>query len=71
MRPAPVWLGGQPLRDDPVLFAAARVEDGTITWPNGVNIDPDVLYLGLPPNATEAEWHAAQAHHMTVKDRKP
>lgn len=34
-----------PLRD-PMLFAAVRVnaELGTIVWPNGADLDPDVLY---------------------------
>jgi hypothetical protein len=34
-----------PLRD-PAVFAAVRVspELGTICWPNGADLDPDVLY---------------------------
>jgi hypothetical protein len=34
-----------PLRD-PTVFAAARVngELGTVCWPNGADLDPDVLY---------------------------
>jgi hypothetical protein len=34
-----------PLRD-PAVFAAARVnaELGTVCWPNGADLDPDVLY---------------------------
>jgi len=51
----------QPLRDDLALFHAATVEGGTIAWPNGADIDPDVLYLDLGPNATEEQWRAARA----------
>jgi hypothetical protein len=51
------------LRTDPDLFQAAFVENGTITWPNGADIDPDVLYLGLPPHASEEEYEAAKAAH--------
>ena len=37
------------IRNDPLLFRMMRVERGVITWPNGADIDPDVLYLGLTP----------------------
>jgi hypothetical protein len=49
-----------PVYTDPDFFRQLRVELGTIAWPNGADIDPDVLYLGLPPNASEAEWRAAR-----------
>lgn len=47
------------IRSDPAFYQAMTVENDTITWPNGADIDPDVLYLGLPPNASEEEWRAA------------
>ncbi len=40
----------EPIRNDPSLFRSMRVEEGTITWPNGADIDPDVLYYGLTPS---------------------
>ena len=39
----------EPIRNDPALFRAMMVEEGTIAWPNGADIDPDVLYHGLRP----------------------
>jgi hypothetical protein len=41
----------EPLRRDPRLFRAVRVDEslGTIVWPNGADIDPDVLAHGLEP----------------------
>lgn len=52
-----------PLRDDPHLFRAATVQDGTIAWPNGADLDPEVLYYDLGPNASEAAWRAARERH--------
>jgi len=45
----------QPLRDDIEKFRRFKVdrELGTIMWPNGADIDPDVLYLNLTPAAWE------------------
>jgi len=36
----------EPLRHDPQLFRRVRVDDelGTIVWPNGADLDPDVLH---------------------------
>ena len=45
----------EPIRRDPVLFRAARVEAGTVVWPNGADLCPDVLiWGGPPPNDTGA-----------------
>jgi len=48
------------MRDDPEFFRAVRVDEeaGTITWPNGADLDPDVLYLGLKSAWMEAEDEA-------------
>jgi hypothetical protein len=41
----------EPLRSDPARFREVTVEPGagTISWPNGADIDPDVLYFGGEP----------------------
>ena len=44
----------EPVRNDPTFFRSVRVEGGTVAWPNGADIDPDVLYYdGPPPWASE------------------
>lgn len=47
----------EPLRTDPVRFREVRVEPGagTLFWPNGADIDPDVLYHELEPVWAEGE----------------
>jgi len=47
-----VYLRGpvfERIRNNPAVFDTMHVEGGTIAWDNGVDIDPDVLYLGLTP----------------------
>ena len=44
----------EPIRNDPALFGSMQVEEGTIAWPNGADIDPDVLYYGLAPAWAES-----------------
>lgn len=39
----------EPLRADPKLFKQARAEGGTVVWPNGADLCPDVLIWGGPP----------------------
>ena len=41
----------EPLRQDPQLFRQVRVDGelGTIVWPNGADMDPDVLHDHHPP----------------------
>lgn len=38
-----------PILGDPAFFRSMKAEEGTITWPNGADIDPDVLYYNLTP----------------------
>ena len=45
----------RPLREDEALFRQVRVEGGTVTWPNGADICPDVLIWGGAPPVEERE----------------
>jgi hypothetical protein len=46
-----------PMRADPAIFRSVRVDAqlGTIVWPNGADIDPDVLYHQTKPAWMEQE----------------
>lgn len=44
----------EPLKADPDLFRAVKIEGQSIAWPNGADVDPDVLHgsevpSGRPP----------------------
>ena len=41
----------EPIRRDRALFEAVRVDEelGVVFWPNGADIDPDVLYGSEQP----------------------
>ena len=45
------------IRNDPLKFLEVVVdrEIGTVVWPNGADIDPDVLFRGLKPAWSEVE----------------
>jgi hypothetical protein len=53
----------EPLRD-PAYFAQVRVDPelGTVVWPNGADLDPDVLYGRITgtPIFQEHDVHLAQ-----------
>lgn len=38
----------EPLRNDTVAFQQVKVESGTVVWPNGADLCPDVLIWGGP-----------------------
>jgi len=37
------------LMENPGLFSEVRAEGGTLVWPNGADLCPDVLIWGGPP----------------------
>ena len=47
----------RPVREDPGYFNQVEVDDelGTIVWPNGADMDPDVLYGSHVPAWMDTE----------------
>jgi len=52
----------EPLRSDPAAFRSFHIDTraGTIVWPNGADIDPDVLYRDLKPAWMETDEPASE-----------
>ena len=42
------------IRKDAVAFRQVTVESGTVVWPNGADLCPDVLIWGGPPSKSSA-----------------
>lgn len=66
----------EPIRNDPEYFRSVRVVDGerTISWPNGVDIDPYTLYYGLEPewnDEDEAVATALEQRRKKIPDLPP
>jgi hypothetical protein len=50
------------IRKDPSVFAKVRAEGGTVVWPNGADLCPDVLiWGGAPPEEGRQPLHPPQA----------
>jgi hypothetical protein len=47
------------IRSDGTRFREVRVEGGTLVWPNGADLCPDVVVWGGPPPADERAPAAA------------
>lgn len=49
-----------PIRHNQDLFRSVSIVDGVLTWTNGADIDPDVLYYRLAPAHLAAEATATE-----------
>jgi hypothetical protein len=63
---APLLAGPifEPLRSAPARFREVRVESGTLVWPNGADLCPDVVISGGPqaPQPSPVEPDHGIAH---------
>lgn len=58
----------QPLRDDRSQFEAVRVDPelGTLVWPNGADLCPDVLYMKATGKTPEDLFPALRTQPTSV-----
>lgn len=51
---------------DGALFGAVAVKGGTLVWPNGADLCPDVLiWGGFPPDESSGSVPASDAHPVS------
>jgi len=55
----------EPLKRDPESFRMVRAEGGTVVWPNGADLCPDVLIWGGPPPEDSEDRHPACEARVT------
>lgn len=60
----------EPLRTNRSLFEALRVDEelGTIVWPNGADLCPDVLYMQATGKAVKELFPALRKSDDTTRD---
>lgn len=51
------------VRENPRVFRAATVASGTVVWPNGADLCPDVLIWGGPPRLGSPPGELELASH--------
>jgi hypothetical protein len=44
------------VRSDPSSFGSVAAMNGTINWPGGVDLDPEVLIWGGSPDSSPTSW---------------
>jgi hypothetical protein len=56
----------EPVKRDRENFRRARAEGGTVVWPNGADLCPDVLIWGGPPPEDTETPHPSEARIATA-----
>lgn len=60
-----------PVRQDDRIFQQVRVEAGTVVWPNGADLCPDVLIWGGPPPGAPTGSHNRPSPEASVARDQP
>jgi hypothetical protein len=61
----------EPVRKDSMVFAKIRVEGGTVVWPNGADLCPDVLIWGGAPPEEGRPWCRYLSPSVSSGEQQP